>query len=1148
MKYDDGFAAYLNGSLVAARNVPTPLQWDSAATTTHRDTLATSFEDIDLSQHLGLLREGKNVLAIHGLNANLTSDDFLMSGELLGGRPVAIQVEAPGHIAKPTPDRPNGLVTYSGQVAPIEMSVERGFYDQPFAVEITTDTMGATLVYTTDGSAPSLDNGTRVLPADSDDTPRATLTISKTTTLRSAAFKDDYMPSSIDTQSYFFLADVISQDFAATVNAGFPASWRRVVPDYGVDPDVVGPNDKFDGEFARQFVDALRAAPSVSIVMDVNDLFGDRGIYLNSTRTGFDWERPTSVEFMFPDGSGDIQADAGLRIQGDNVRNFANSKKQSFRIEFRERYGPTKLRFPLFGPDATDSFDTIVLRGGYNDAWVHTPMTTQYIRDQWARTTLLEMGQPQAHGQFMHVYLNGFYWGLYNAVERPNASFSASYLGGDKDEWDTLNTGNVRDGTGEAWSSLQALARVVRADDQQQSNSAYLRLLGKNPDGTPNPAWEPLLDPDNYIDYLITNFYGGNVDWPGRNYYAGRLRGPDSSGFHFYAWDTEKILAHGEGAELGTNRVDVNEGAAAAYRYLRTNDEFRLLFADHVHRHFFHGGALYVDANNPAWDPAHPERNVPAARYHRLAAENELPLIGESARWGDTQSTATRTDGRIYTLREWRTMRDSLFENFFPRRSDIVLQQFVRAGLYPALAAPTFSQHGGAIPSGFELSIQAPGDVYYTLDGTDPRRSALEPGAAAADIATTATKYTGPLRLNDSTIVKARTLVDGQWSALNQATFTVGVSPLRIAEIMYHPRDPETGGAWEDDDFEFIELLNTSNSDTIDLEGITLTDGIEFVFPRMSMPPGGRVVVVRNTSAFQQRYGQGITIAGQYGGTADDFRLSNSGERLRLVDKLGQLIQEFSYVDTWGPATDGEGLSLTIVDAFASLEAWNMDSGWRSSSVLDGTPGRDDVVDFNADGRTDVEDVDLYCAGNRANDTRYDLTRDGLVNEDDLAFLIEDVMGTTVGDANLDGRFDSQDLTQVARAAEYEDAIPGNSTWAEGDWNCDGDTTTLDFVAAFLTGRFVAEPVPAQSFRMSARAVDAALTTADGGWFEPTPTDNPVQVPVPIQPRIERFELEPVRAGIFSEGPWRRRVAPDGFFGEPTEKPVVDFAGALFST
>ncbi len=355
-----------------------------------------------------------------------------------------------------------------------------------------------------------------------------------------------------------------------------------------------------------------------------------------------------------PGGPAGFQIDAGIRIQGDNVRDLSNSKKQSFRLEFREQYGPTKLRFPLFGEGAADRFDTLILRGQYNDGWVHTPATTQYLRDEWARTTQLAMGHASAHGRYMHVYLNGFYWGMYDVVERPEASFSATYNGGDKDEWDTLNTGALRSGSYTAWRDLTVLSRSVNTPEQTVSNAALLRLLGKTPDGTDDPALEVLLDLDNYIDYLILNFYGGNVDWPGRNYYAGRLRGPDSSGFQFYAWDTEKILDHGEGATLTTDRTGVRDGAAQFYGSLLANDEFRLLFADHVQRHFSPGGALYVDPTQPQWDPLHPERNAPAARYLALADKIELPLVAESARWGDTQSTATRKDGLTYTLRDWR--------------------------------------------------------------------------------------------------------------------------------------------------------------------------------------------------------------------------------------------------------------------------------------------------------------------------------------------------------------------------------------------------------------------------------------------------------------------------------------------------------------
>ena len=943
MKYDDGFVAYLNGVEVARRNAIDPLNWDSTALTTHRDTLAVLFEDIDITDFKGQMREGKNVLAIHALNSNSNSNDFLMVAELRGFVPAVIESEVPGYIEQPTPATPNGLAVFSGVARNVTASVERGFYEDPFDVMLSTTTPESTLVYTTDGSPPSLTNGVQVPPPDTGQSTAATIAISATTTLRAAAFRDGFIPSKIATHTYVFPADVIRQDFQATLDAGFPDAWGRTEPDYGMDSDVIGPNDLYTGEFANQIIAALTAVPSISIVMDMDDLFGPEGIYINSTRTGFDWERPTSVELIYPDGTTDVQADAGIRIQGDNVRNFSNSKKQSFRLEFRARYGPAKLRFPLFGEEATDSFDTIILRGQYNDGWVHTPSSTQYIRDQWARTTLLDMERPNAHGLFMHVYLNGFYWGLYNVVERPNATFSADYFGGDKDDWDTLNTGSVRDGTADAWAELRVLSRDVDNPNQAESNAAFLRLLGKNPDGSDNPQFETLLDVGNYIDYLIVNFYGGNVDWPHRNYYTGRLRGPASTGFKFFAWDTEKILDHGEGASLTTNRTNVNEGAAIPYRSLRANEEFRLLFADHIHRHFFNGGALYVDPDSPAWDPQHPEWNVPAARYDDIATKTELPLIGESARWGDTQSSSTRNDGRIYALTDWRAKRDDLFANFFPRRSAIVMDQFVAAGLYPELAAPVFNQHGGEVAVGFELSVDAPGDVYYTLDGSDPRESALAEGVVTAGISPTAMLYTAPIALEGTVTVKSRTFVAGQWSALNEATFVVGPgTPIVVTEINYNPYDPtaaelETDASLDNDDFEFIELQNVSAA-TVDLANYRFTDGIEFTFPSYQLAPGDFGVIVQNQRAFALRYGNDVNPIGEF----DDGRLSNDGEQLLLVNSLATTVSAIEYRDgdPWPKRADGAGGTLELIDVATSLERQSKHYSWHGSTDFGGSPGR----------------------------------------------------------------------------------------------------------------------------------------------------------------------------------------------------------------
>jgi hypothetical protein len=84
VRYDDGFVAYLNGIKVAERNFNGTPAWDSHASSSHSDPVAVVFEDIDISEFIGHLKRGDNVLAIHGMNASLTSADMLISAELDG--------------------------------------------------------------------------------------------------------------------------------------------------------------------------------------------------------------------------------------------------------------------------------------------------------------------------------------------------------------------------------------------------------------------------------------------------------------------------------------------------------------------------------------------------------------------------------------------------------------------------------------------------------------------------------------------------------------------------------------------------------------------------------------------------------------------------------------------------------------------------------------------------------------------------------------------------------------------------------------------------------------------------------------------------------------------------------------------------------
>ena len=83
VRYDDGFVAYINGVEVHRELVSGTPRWNSFASGNHE---AGGLQSFDISAHIGALRRGDNILAIHGLNTSLGSSDFIISAELVAGR------------------------------------------------------------------------------------------------------------------------------------------------------------------------------------------------------------------------------------------------------------------------------------------------------------------------------------------------------------------------------------------------------------------------------------------------------------------------------------------------------------------------------------------------------------------------------------------------------------------------------------------------------------------------------------------------------------------------------------------------------------------------------------------------------------------------------------------------------------------------------------------------------------------------------------------------------------------------------------------------------------------------------------------------------------------------------------------------------
>ena len=302
------------------------------------------------------------------------------------------------------------------------------------------------------------------------------------------------------------------------------------------------------------------------------------------------------------------------------------------------------------------------------------------------------------------------------------------------------------------------------------------------------------------------------------------------------------------------------------------------------------------------------------------------------------------------------------------------------------------------------------------------------------------------------------------------------LSSLIISEIQYAPAPP-TAAALELDadlterDLEFIELYNRSPN-TVPLSGVQLRAGVDYEFELMSDLAAGEALVVvsfdptdeanqARVAAFKSHYqlDDSVRLVGGFSN-----RLSDTGELVQLTlpgRPLGiddYVVEQVAYDDQvpWPVPNDSERSLQRVNDQVygAFADAW---------LLQEPSPGRvefsgERLGDFSGDGQLDVRDVDLLWAQLRAavDDPAFDLTGDQRVNEQDRDRMIESILGTSYGDADLNRRFDSSDFVLVFRAGEYEDAIAGNSTWETGDWNADGDFTTADLVLAFQSGMYVA--------------------------------------------------------------------------------------------
>ncbi len=561
---------------------------------------ATTWPPVDAGDVVTLWNADAPVAALAlGVDARRPDVSVGLRGETFAGPALVLE--------EPTPGGPNrdGEPRFVPRAPTV--SSPRGHYDAPFTLTLAARG-GGEIYLTTDGTPPAATAALRY---------SAPLAIAHTTTVRALAVYPDVAVATDEiTHTYLFLDEVIAA----------PPMRPRITAD-----PVYGPLMR----------PALQAYPSI---------FLSAPTALNATD-----KVAVAVEFYDPSGAEPgFSITAGARLVGSH--SLAAYPKNNIRLHFEAPFGPSKLRYPIFdgccavpGHVPARVFDELTLRSGSHDSVFYLGArgqpwgNGQYVRNRFMQETQRRMGQLSTDGRFVQVFINGAYAGHFDLQERPNASFMAEHLGGDKDAYADVNGAVL--GDLDVWAAVKA------------STASWATAS----------AW---IDIDDLIDYQLLQYVAGN-DWDWlthQNWLAAGPRAappPGGARWRFFAWDSDITFLD--------PRVDVTDPAGLArtglpidppdgvFTALRAFPEFRARVAARAALHFGAGGALTDQAMRTA--------------YAEVASRVELSLVAESARWGDYANLDWTIAGA------WRPERDRIVDQFFAGRAARVQAQLRARGI-----------------------------------------------------------------------------------------------------------------------------------------------------------------------------------------------------------------------------------------------------------------------------------------------------------------------------------------------------------------------------------------------------------------------------------------------------------------------------------
>ena len=853
-----------------------------------------------------------------------------------------------GYFVLPTPGEANGTLMNAPPAKAKFTQNGQAFYGS-MQVDITCATQDARIRYTLDGSEPqeTLFNMSPLYEGP--------ITVDSITRIRARSFMDGSPPGELSEETYVKLADSL-KDFTSDLPI-------VIVHSFDVNVD----SKSRDGPLT----------PVSTVFLD----------------------RPTDGGRVVLDGEVDYSGRAGLRLRGQSSSGFA---KKQYRLETWNDY-ETDKDVSLFGFPAESDW---ILHAPYTDK----TLMRNYLSYNWFR----EMGNTAVRTKYCELFRNftdrdeityADYWGVYILMEkisRDGDRVDIAKLGYSDNSEPEITGGYIfrKDKEPEkeitfTTSTERQVLQLMEPKDPTPAQEKWIAdyvdefeeaLHGQN-SADPDVGYAKYIDVPSFIDTHILVEITKNID----GYRLSNYMHKDRNGKMVLgpAWDYN--LSLGNADYLDGWKPDgwyyrlVSANQYPWFKKLFEDPEFELQYMDRwfeLRRGMFATDQLMarIDEVVAEIDEGQ-ERNF--TKWNRLGVYDWPNAPGV-----ENRDTYEKTVG---FMRDWLTDRVDWMDGEFSE-------------------PPALETDGGQVDAGYQFrawtgSLFRGGDVYYTLDGSDPR-------GRGGEILGTLVEN-NMITVTESSTVKARVReTDGTWSAYNSVSFIVGEPAssenLIVSEIMYHPSAPtaeeEAAGFTSRSEFEYIELLNVSNV-PVELTGVSFTNGIGFDFDDATIrqiEPGARLLVVRNTEAFKARYGDGYAIAGSFG-NATAGKLSNGGETVAIESGETGVIAEFDYDDDtmtgWPAEADGLGKSLVRVEEVAGADL-SAAAAWTASANAGGSPGS--AEDDTTPGGFATWKQEVFTAGELADSTISgdDADADG----DQLATLVEYAFGTNPLDPDNAGK------------------------------------------------------------------------------------------------------------------------------------------------